>query len=162
MKTEFIFRKATACDESEILRLYHSLIGTEGCTWNLDYPSIDDIKNDIESASLYCLCSDDVIVAVGAICVSDEFNNLSWSIKMTNHCEFSRIGVRGDMQKKGLGKIILKHLLNEAKTLCFDGIRMIVSKTNVPALSLYNKNGFSCFGEVKMFGIDFLCYELSL
>lgn len=31
-------RKAEETDKNQILALYHSLIGTEGCTWSLEYP----------------------------------------------------------------------------------------------------------------------------
>lgn len=36
----------------EILAIYHSLIGKDGCTWNYDYPSIVDVKNDISKKIL--------------------------------------------------------------------------------------------------------------
>ena len=38
--------KATNENTEEILKLYHSLIGKDGCTWDLDYPSKEDIKKE--------------------------------------------------------------------------------------------------------------------
>ena len=39
-------KKATNKDESQILEIYHSLIGTFGWTWSVEYPTIEDIIND--------------------------------------------------------------------------------------------------------------------
>ena len=44
---EYRIEMATEQNIEEILNIYHSLIGKDGCTWDLDYPNIDDVKNDI-------------------------------------------------------------------------------------------------------------------
>ena len=50
-KMNFI-RKAINTDIDEIIKIYNSLVGTPGCTWNMDYPNIDDVKNDFSKDSL--------------------------------------------------------------------------------------------------------------
>ncbi len=163
MEKDLIFRKAEITDKLDILKLYHSLIGTKGCTWNLQYPTINNIKDDIENNSLYCLCDySNNIIAVGFAGVCDELNHIKWNENIKNPCDLARIGVRLDMQGKGIGTLILKYIFIDVKKRGFDGIRMLVSKSNPSALALYNKNGFSCCGEVHMFDINFFCYELVL
>jgi ribosomal protein S18 acetylase RimI-like enzyme len=79
---------------------------------------------------------------------------------MERPCDLARIGVLPNMQKRGIGTAILKNVINAVKERGFDGIRMLVSKTNPAALAMYDKNGFSRCGETFMYGIDFYCYEM--
>jgi ribosomal protein S18 acetylase RimI-like enzyme len=86
-------------------------------------------------------------------------DHLYWGPK--NPCELARIGVIPTMQKQGVGTIILQNVINAMKKKGFDGIRMIVSKTNPAALALYDKNGFVMCGKTVMFGMDFYCYQMN-
>lgn len=162
MKTDYVFRKANDNDKEAILALYHSMLGTEGCTWNENYPGMQEIDEDIENDSLYCLCNSSIIIAAAFTGCSDELLTLKWSENIRKPCDLARICVRRDMQRKGIGKLMLSLIFDDAKKRGFDGIRMLVSKQNVPALALYNKCGFACCGETEMYGIDFYCYERSL
>lgn len=156
---KYNFLLAKDSDLSEIMGLYHSIIGTPGCTWSLDYPNKENAESDIRRNSLYILKYDDKIVAVAAAGSFNELDHLHW--KMKKPCELARIGVIPTMQKQGVGTIILQYVINSMKRKNFDGIRMLVSKTNSAALALYNKNGFEMCGETFMFGIDFYCYQMT-
>jgi len=145
-------------DISEIIGIYHNLIGTPGCTWSLDYPTIDIVESDIENRSLYILKDDSRIIAVAAAGAFDELNHLQW--KLRNPCELARIGVISTMQRQGIGTLILQNVINTVKAKSFDGIRMLVSKTNPAALALYEKNGFERCGETFIYNIHFYCYQL--
>jgi ribosomal protein S18 acetylase RimI-like enzyme len=145
-------------DIPEIMNVYHSLIGTPGCTWSLDYPDKETVHADIESNALYVLKESNKIVAVAAAGVSDELAHLQWDLK--NPCELARVGVLTQFQKRGVGTIILKNVIAAVEQKGFDGINMLVSKTNPVALALYDKNGFEKRGEVFMYEIDFYCYQM--
>lgn len=155
----FNFLLANYSDLSEIIDLYHSIIGTPGCTWSLDYPNKENVESDIKSKSLYILKYDDKIVAVAAAGSFNELDHLQWEPK--NPCELARIGVMPIMQNQGVGTIILQNVINSMKKKDYDGIRMLVSKTNSAALALYSKNGFAMCGETFMFGIDFYCFQMT-
>ena len=58
------FSLANYDDLSEIMDLYHSIIGTPGCTWSMDYPNKENVESDIINKSLYILKYDEKIVAV--------------------------------------------------------------------------------------------------
>ncbi len=152
------FLLANHSDISDIMDLYHSIIGTPGCTWSLDYPNIENVEADINSKALYILKHDDKIVAVAAAGSFNELDHLYWELKKP--CELARIGVIPSMQKQGVGTIILQNVINTMKRKDFDGIRMLVSKTNSAALVFYNRNGFKMCGETVMYGIDFYCYQM--
>ena len=40
-------RFATEHDKEEIFQLYRSLVGTPGCSWDEDYPALEDIESDL-------------------------------------------------------------------------------------------------------------------
>lgn len=153
------FLLANYSDLSEIMDLYHSIIGTPGCTWSLDYPDMENVESDIKSKSLYILKYADKIVAVAAAGSFNELEHLQWKPKKP--CELARIGVSPTMQRQGIGTIILQKVINTMKRKDYDGIRMLVSKTNSAALALYDRNGFEMCGETFMFGIDFYCYQMT-
>jgi len=125
------FSQAKYEDIPEIVRIYHSLIGTPGCTWTLDYPNKETAEYDINNNSLFVLRNNDKIIAVATVANYNELCNLQWKPK--NPCEMYRIGVLPTMQNKGIGTIILQNIINMVKEKGYDGIRMLVSKTNLAA-----------------------------
>jgi ribosomal protein S18 acetylase RimI-like enzyme len=154
------FLLANHDDIPEIVSIYHSLVGTPGCTWDLDYPSKESAEYDIDNKFLYVLKTKGKIIAVSSIGEFNELRNLSW--KPQKPCELMRIGVSPAFQKQGNGTIILQNIIRIVKEKGYDGIRMLVSKTNCAALALYDKNGFERCGEVFKFDIDFYCYQITL
>ena len=152
------FSLACYNDIPEIVHIYKSLVGTPGCTWGDDYPSRATAEWDIKHNNLYILKSNEKIIAIASIGDFDELGHLQWKPKKA--CELARIGVIPSMQKQGVGTMILQNVIDVAKEKGFDGIRMLVSKTNPAALALYDKNGFEGCGEVFMYDIDFYCYQM--
>ncbi len=153
---EFVL--AEHADIPEIVEVYHSLVGTPGCTWDSEYPSRKMAELDVGSNSLYVLKKDGRIVAVASAGDFQELGHLQWSPEKP--CELARIGVLPTMQGRGIGSVILQKIIEAAKQKGYDGIRMLVSKTNPAALAMYEKNGFARCGEAFMFGRDFYCYQM--
>lgn len=156
---EFKFRLAEQGDEINILKLYKSIIGTEGCTWDEEYPSMLNIITDIEMKSLYCLIDDKgKIIAAATAGHLDELKDLTWDSRITNPCELARIGVLPLMQNNGIASKLLAEIIQDCKIRGYDGMRFLVSKTNYNAIMLYRKFGFKEVGEVFRYGHDFYCY----
>jgi ribosomal protein S18 acetylase RimI-like enzyme len=157
---EFKFRLAEQGDEVNILKLYRSIVGTEGCTWDEEYPSMLNILADIEMKSLYCVTdhSGEIIAAVAAG-PFDELNDLIWDSRLKNPCELARIGVLPLFQRSGIASKLLGQVLQDCKRRGYDGMRFLVSKTNYNVLALYHKFGFQEVGEVFRYGHDFYCYN---
>ena len=152
------FSPANAADIPEIVSLYHSLVGTLGCTWDEDYPSIATAESDLEQNTLYILRANGKIAAVASLGAFNELEDLPWAPK--NPCELMRIGVAPTLQNRGIGTVMLRKMMALAKEKGFDGIRLLVSKHNAAALALYAKNGFEKCGEAFRFDIDFYCYQI--
>ena len=156
--SEYDFSLASHGDIPEIHALYRSCIGAPGCTWDIDYPNDETAGSDIKLNSLYILKDGGRIIAAASAGPFYELGHLRWRIK--NPCELARIGVVPDMRNKGVGTVILRNVIEEAGVRGYDGIRILVSVTNHPALRLYEKNGFELCGETFMFEMDFYCYQL--
>lgn len=155
---DYAFSLAGYDDIPEIASIYHSLIDTPGCTWDSDYPSRASAESDFFRKALYVLKKNDRIVAVASAGDFNELGHLQWTPE--HPCELARIGVVPTMQKKGIGTMILQNIVKAMREKGYDGIRMLVSKTNPAALALYDKNGFAKCGEAFMYDIDFFCYEM--
>lgn len=155
---QYAFSLASHDDIPEIVDIYRSLVGTPGCTWDLEYPSRESAEWDFENKSLYVLKQNGKIVAAASAGDFNELGHLPWTPE--HPCELARIGVMPSMQGRGVGTAILQSVMKAMREKGFDGIRMLVSKTNPAALALYEKNGFSRCGEVFMYDIDFFCYEI--
>ena len=153
----FNFLLAHPANLDEIMDIYHSLIGTPGCTWCLEYPDRALVESDIAAGSLYILKKNDRIIAVAAAGAFDELGHMSWTPK--NPCELARIGVIPELQGRGIGALMLNKVMQAAVERGFDGMILLVSKTNPMALSMYEKNGFERRGETFMYGNDYWGYQ---
>ena len=140
------------------MSIYNSLIGTPGCTWDLDYPSRETAEYDINNGFLYVLKNGEKIIAVASAGNFDELEDLRW--KLRNPCELARIGVMPTMQKQGIGSILLKYVIEAMADKGYDGMRFTACKNNLAALALYDKNGFEKCGEVFRFDRDNICYQM--
>lgn len=146
-------------EEEEILALYRKNIGTAGCTWHEEYPTMLNILEDMELKSLYCL-KDAMgrILAVASAGPFNELTELTWDERMINPCELARITVTPDLQGKGIASLLLKAVISDCIRRGFDGMRFLVSKTNNNALRLYRRFGFEETGEAFLYGHEFFCY----
>lgn len=151
-------RLAEPENAEEIMRLYRSLVGTKGLTWDENYPLLDDVERDIEEKSLYIAVSDGKIIAAAGAGVDEDVAGLS---AIENPYNLYRVGVRRDFQRKGIAGKLLEYIKTDVKKRGFGGMFFLVAKGNEPALGLYEKHGFKRAGEAFMFGFDFWCYEIN-
>lgn len=148
-------------DKEEILSLYRSAIGTEGCTWSKQYPSDDTISFDLSRHSLFCLRDEDrKITGVITIDADEEVEALScWSKELTPVAELSRLGVRKDLYGQGIAKMLMDQGIKLLKEKGYKAVHFLVAKENTRALAAYK--GFDCrlVGECHLFDVEFYCYE---
>ncbi len=152
-----IFQKAAEKDADRIFTLYQSLVGTPYCAWDKDYPNLEIIQEDIALGGLYMLSRESELIAAGAVRHLPEHDKLSCWPPMKNPCDLLRIGVAQSYQGQGIGRFFLKALLSEAERKHFDCMRILVAKTNLPAIALYRRMGIVFYGETFSYGIDWFC-----
>ena len=159
---DYSFAFAKRSDTPEILRLYRSLIGTQGCTWHTDYPNREITEADIDAEALYVVLDKKYkIIAVATACKDIELDGLAcWQTK--NPCDLARFGVLTEKQNQGIGSFLLRKVISTVRRTGFDGMRMLVSKDNQIARRLYQQQGFERIGEVFVYGSDYDCLELMI
>lgn len=157
---ELVFRPATPEDAAPVFSLYRSLVGTPYCAWDETYPSNAHVSEDIAAKALYCLHDGTELAAAATIRLCEEHNAFPCWSAMKNPCDLMRIGVSRNRQGRGTGRFFLMKLLEEAKRTGYDGMRILVAKTNLPAVSLYRRIGARYCGDVFSYNIDWFCYEL--
>jgi len=160
---EYIFEKASEADRDDLLALYRSQIGHNGCPWTEEYPSDATIDFDLSRESLFVLRSGDGIIGAVSIDDDEEVNVLAcWNKELEPEAEFSRIAVRTDMQGRGIGKILVRSVMEEMKKRGFRGVHILVNRYNTAALKLYDAFDFKNVGECSMYEQEFYCYEKEL
>lgn len=160
---DFEIRKATPQDVDRIFALYTSRIGTKGCTWDEEYPSLKLVQHDIERGALYAVyCGDKV--AAAAVCGMDKDLHVIdlWGEKIKNPCELERVGVLEEYQGNRLVSRLLRHIERDMTQQGFDGMRLLVSGENDRARVLYEHLGFLFRGEAFGWGTQWSCYEKQL
>lgn len=152
------FVRAALADAEELLALYHSFIGAEGCTWDEGYPSMEHIDRDIELGNLFIVRDEKGIVAAISIDTDAQVDALpNW--KIANSREAARLVVRKDMQGKSIARNMLTLLMEELKEQGYEGIHFLVSPGNPAALASYRRLTFENRGTVHMYEHEWFCYE---
>ena len=153
-------RKAKLDEAQEILTIYKSLIGYEGCLWDDYYPSIDVVENDIKNDSLYLIEINNLIVAVAHAGIVEElFKFEGFSKDMKNPRDLARVAVRKEYQKQGLAKILIEYIEKDLKSKNVDYMVLTAGKTNQKALRLYEKLGYRICGTTEALDMEWYCQE---
>jgi ribosomal protein S18 acetylase RimI-like enzyme len=160
----YTFSLAEEADREAVLKLYTACSKIPGCTWSEEYPTRETFDNDLNNGWLYCLKEGNKVIAAVSLGDFGEFNDvdLPWSKAIRHPCELARIGVLPLYGGKGIGTLVLNHAINTARKLNFDGIRLMVSPQNPPAVAMYRRAGFKIVGEVDRFDMHWICQDLAL
>lgn len=157
---KYEFRHAVREDADVIFALYRSLVGTPFCAWDETYPARSNLEEDLKARSIYCLCEDKKIFAVATAMHCPEHDVLPWSTAMKNPCDLMRIGVARDHQGHGIGAYLLQKTVEASHDAGYDGMRILVCQTNLPAVKLYRNFGARYRGETVAYGLQWFCYEI--
>lgn len=154
---------ATEFDKKEILALYRSMIGTDGCTWSTDYPNEELLEMDLANNNLYCLKDDDQeLIATISIDQDKEVDALpNWTLPGKS-AELARIAVRSDYQNQGIARELITTVLEFLPSRGYTAAHYLVSENNKKALASYNKLGFTQCGTSDLYGEHWLCFEKAL
>lgn len=158
------FQEATKEDIIEISRLYSEAIGTDGCTWSLDYPNLEITNGDYERGDLFCIRTQKGEI-VGAISVDDDKeveSLLCWSKDLQPVAELARLVVREDFQNKGIARKLLAGAMDMLKERGCQGVHFLVSPGNERALRSYAKLRFTHCGDCDLYNHHWYCYEKAL
>ena len=174
------FQKASESDFHMIQRFYWDVIdnihrnnvNNENLGWEKGvYPSDDFIQSSLIKSELYILTEKDTLLA----CVilnsehNEGYNNCAWSIVcdsgevLTPHA----LAVNPKLQGKGIGKIVVKNILNIAREEHKKAVRLDVLGACKSAEHLYISCGFRFVEAKEMYYEDtgwteYKMFELNL
>lgn len=119
----------TSADLKDLDLLMHELSPTSFCNKEI----LDNVLNDVNSHA-YIIRKDGQIVAAGTLCV---MHNLEFTI-----ASVESVVVLSSCRGRGYGKMLVEHLINEAKRLGVRSIHLTSNPKRTAANNLYQILGF--------------------
>ncbi len=155
-----IFRQATHNDADDILKIYKSVLGTQFCVWNENYPTELEIEEDLATDNLYILCDNEKIVGCISIVPKNELDGYPvWSC---DGLEIARVVVSPTHRGRGLALIMVEEIKRIISSRNSPSVHLSAEIHNAPALHTYEKAGFKTVGEDDMFGGRYYLLECLL
>ena len=164
MQNDFRVMRAAMGDVDEIFALYHSLIDMPYSTWDEEYPTYDIVREDVEQHTVLVM-RDEAGKIAAAIASWQEFefgDAAAWYPDVTQWAMLCRLGVRRDMQGRGMAKRMLLAAMEDAKAQGCEAVQFLVAKSNPIAQRAYAPLGFDICGEAEMWEEQWLCYQKRL
>lgn len=164
MFPEYRFCVADVSDEEAVMGMYRSMIGTDGCTWNMDYPNEENFRLDVADERLFCLKdAQGSLIAVISIDQDALVDALAvWKKHEVPSGELARLAVSEKYQNRGIARQMILAAMEVLRLRGYGSARFLVSKTHTRALRSYAKLSFECVGESDLYGHDWYCYQKSL
>jgi len=150
--------RGTMNDAEQLVALYHSMIGTPGCTWSKLYPALENVEWDVENGALWVMRDGDTIAGAVSVGNLGDVCDLGWAPK--NPAELARLAVAQEYQGRGLANTLVAHAIAVAREAGNDGVVLLVSPGNAKAQHLYQKFGFQPDGEIFAWDHQWLRYQL--
>lgn len=164
MKEQYHFVQVMIEDKVEVMKLYHSMIGSLGCTWSLEYPSEDTFIMDVNAHNLFCYKNKNgeiiAVVSIDQDKIVDEIP--CWTRQLGRMGELSRLAVRDDYQNLGIAPRLVCEVMQVLKNRGYQTVHYLVSKSHKKALASYKKLDFTLVGESNVLDHDWYCYEKKL
>lgn len=160
IRQECRFRAVAALELQTIFALYQAVIGSEGCTWNSDYPGVLELSEDYANGNLFCMEYQKRIIGAVSIVTQNELDDLScWSFR-SNMAEIARVVILPEFQGRGIADQMLTRLFRLLRSRGYLGVHLLAAKINHKAARLYDGLGFSVCGSEHCYGNAYFCREL--
>ena len=157
-----VLRTARKDDLPEILKMYRSVIGKNGCNWTVAYPNEATLQEDFQSGNLYVLWRGSKMIGAGSIVPKNELDDLNCWNYHKNVAEIARIVIKPEYQSKGFGKHLVKKLCYKLNEKSYNAVHILVSTKNHHALNLYRETKFYCKGEFQRYDHSYYAFERKL
>lgn len=119
----------TLTDVKDLDVLMHELSPTSYCNESI----LDAVIAD-ENSHAYVIREEGHIVAAGTLCIIH-------TLEFTNAC-IESVVVSSKQRGKGLGKLLVEHMINEAKRMKVHSVHLTSNPKRVAANNLYQRVGF--------------------
>ncbi len=120
--------------------------------WTNDYPSKEDIKNDLNNGNAYVLTVDERIAVYGAVILNGEpryeFLDGKW-MTYGNYYVIHRFATLPELQREGFAKIFLQKTNSLCEMEHIPSIKVDTNFDNLPMINLLSSLGFCICGNVN-------------
>ena len=145
------FRLAKKEELPAVLELYHSVIGSKFCTWDDDYPGIENINEDYGNHSLFVLTEGQMIMGAVSIVPDNELEELDCWQYRENTAELARVVIRSELQGKGLSKRLVTEAETVLKQSGIKAVHLLAAVKNLPANKCYASCGYVRYAPIEMY-----------
>ena len=131
--------------------------------WDEIYPNRQVVEDDARAGSLFVIQHDGI--CIGSVALNDvqseEYRLVPWRCVGGRVLVIHRLCVHPDWQRRGVGRRLMDFTENFAAEHAFACIRLDAYTGNPRALSLYERRGYACVGQVffPRRKLPFNCYE---
>ena len=157
-----ILRTARKADLPEILKMYRSVIGKNGCHWTDAYPNEATLQEDFQAGNLYVLWQGSKMIGAGSVVPNNELDDLDCWQYNKNAREIARIVIKPEYQSKGYGKHLVNKLCYKLSAKGCQAVHLLASTENHHALNLYRETKFYCKGECQRYDHTYYAFERKL
>jgi ribosomal protein S18 acetylase RimI-like enzyme len=119
--------------------------------WNRFYPNRWIIGKDIKQGHLHAIFNEETCIGVVVINndQSSKYDILPWNDPKGGPAVIHRLAVQPESQGKGVGKLLLQHAEEWAKSKGFTSIRLDAYTANPNAIKMYERAGYSTVGQIQ-------------
>lgn len=133
----------------------HQMIASNRYQWTEDYPSRQDILDDVNNGNAFVLTVDDKIAVYGAVMLNGEPQYESIRGKWITNGDYyviHRFATLPELQREGYARIFI----NKTTSLCevehVPSIKVDTNYDNIPMINLLSSLGFCLCGEISYQG----------
>lgn len=163
-----VIKKASEQDLYQLLSVVKScgknLIEQGIFQWNEKYPSVEDLRNDIELQELWKLEFENTIV--GLIVITEiedaEYKQVKWLTKNQKHLYIHRLAVHPNFQGKGFAQKLMDFAEKFAIENNYNSIRLDTFSQNKRNQQFYEKRNYIKLESIyfpNQSEFPFYCYE---
>ncbi len=154
------FRNALAHEADKILCLYDSVKGSEFCVWDDSYPTMLEIRQDLDTDNLYVMSEGEDIAGALSVMPEDEMDGFDcWRVRDGGQKEIARIVVSPDFRGRGLAGLMVQSIIPILKERGFRAVHISAAAVNTPALKTYARLGFEIMEKRHMYGHEYCLLE---
>lgn len=158
-----IFDRVSESERENVLAIYHSMVGTAGCTWNMEYPDEHEIAADLARGELFCIRGREGILGVISVDRDEAVSALpQWDALAKKPAELARLAVIHSYQNRGLARRLILSTVEILKQQEYDTVRYLVSPGNKKALASYAKLNFEYRGSAFLYEQEWFLYEQAI
>ncbi len=135
--------------------------------WNKNYPSLNQLRDDIKNHALYVYEVSEKIIGIVMITpeTDEVYNPVNWASPSGNNLYVHRLAVHPKFWGKGYARALMDFAEKFARENGFDSVRLDTFSKNKRNHSFYEIRGYQRLGEIyypQKSEHPFYCYELPI